>query len=131
MRCSVLRAPAGWPLGLLRTGACGGRANGLTAMPSTPVEGLGGNLVDAECPIFMWEMLESLRSAGYASRRQFPLHPGGGMLGKFRGVLQIELLLDLFAIILNCLNAQVKLPSNLTRLLPLADKLEDFQFPTA
>src|SRR5207244_8457877 len=51
------------------------------------------------------------------------LDPGRGVLGEFGGVFQIELPLNLLAIIFNGLNAQVQLIGDLPRLLPLTDQL--------
>src|SRR6266571_2654158 len=55
------------------------------------------------------------------------LHPGGGVLGEFSGVFQIELPFDLLAIIFNGLDTQVQFLCNIARLFTLPDQLEHFQ----
>ncbi len=65
------------------------------------------------------------------SRGDLALNPGGGVLGEFSGVLQIELPFDLLTIILNGLDTQVQFFRNIARFFPLADQLEDFQLAVA
>ena len=55
------------------------------------------------------------------SRGDLALNPGGGVLGEFSGVLQIELPFDLLTIILNGLDTQVQFFRNIARFFPLAD----------
>src|SRR5439155_11934889 len=64
-------------------------------------------------------------------RRDLALHPGGGVLGEFSSVFQIELPFDLLAILFNGLDTQVQFFRNITRFLPLPDQLEHFQLPVA
>ncbi len=52
-------------------------------------------------------------------------------MGKFSRVFQIELPLDLFAIIFDGFDAQVQFLCNIARLFPLPDQLEHFQLAVA
>src|ERR1039458_7326726 len=71
------------------------------------------------------------RTANTDSDRAFPLHPGSGVLGEFPPILQVEFLLNLFAVILDGLDAQMEGAGNFLGFPPLTDELKDFQFPIA
>src|SRR5207249_4453306 len=58
----------------------------------------------------------------------FALHPGSGVLGELARVFQIELTLNLLAIIFDRFDAQMQFVGDVARLFPLADELKDFQF---
>src|SRR5688572_774653 len=54
--------------------------------------------------------------------------PLNGVLNQLRGVIEVELLLDMCAMGFDRLYAQVKLLGDLSRALALADHVEYFQF---
>ena len=63
------------------------------------------------------------------SDRVFPLDPDRGVLGKFDRALQVELLLNLLAVVLDGLDAQMQFLRDFLGLLPLPDELEHFHLP--
>src|SRR5689334_6547364 len=73
----------------------------------------------------IWNYLELFGTVGA------PFHPGSRVLSQFRGTLKSELPLDLLAVILNGLHAQMQFLGDLPRLLPSPDQLEDLQLAVA
>jgi len=63
--------------------------------------------------------------------RLLPLNPRGRVMGQLRSAFQIQLSFNLFAVILDGLDAQVKFRSNFAGLFPLANQLENFHFTIA
>ena len=93
---------------------------------------------NADTPWQVWDSWLSglsgfLRTETPRSRSggQFALNPGRCVLGQLRGVFQVELMLDLLAIVLDRLDAQMQLLGDFTGLFPLANQLEHFQFTVA
>src|ERR1035441_6359705 len=58
-------------------------------------------------------------------------NPASGVLGELSRALQAKLLLNLLAVILDGLDAQMQCLRDFLGLPPLADELKDFQFPVA
>src|SRR5207253_2610390 len=65
------------------------------------------------------------------SASRFAAYPGSGALRQFSGVLQAQLALNLLAIILNGLDAQMQFIGDFPRGLPLANELKHFQLAVA
>ena len=55
------------------------------------------------------------------------MHPVKGVLHQLRGVFQIELRFDVFAISLNRADAEMKFAGDLARAVAFADQAEDLQ----
>ena len=71
------------------------------------------------------------RGVEAGSGRCFALNPGSGVLGELAGILQVKLSLNLFAVVLDSLDAQMKFVGDVARFFPAADKLKDFHFAIA
>ena len=63
--------------------------------------------------------------------RLLPLYPRSCIMSQFGSAFQIKLSLNLFAVIFDGLDAQVKFRSNFAGLFPLANQLENFHFTIA
>src|ERR1051326_970122 len=62
------------------------------------------------------------------SGRLFALDPGGGVVGQFRGAVQVELALNLFAVVFDGFDAEMEFLGDVASLFPAADELKNLEF---